>query len=59
LNKVFRLFIKWWSKAISSFDVQRSMFDVQKILHSAPIEYIYKNPAEYPALWAEMNAEQG
>jgi len=30
LNKVFYQFINRQSKAISSFDVQRSMFDVQK-----------------------------
>ena len=29
LNKVFCRFIKWRSEAISSFDVQRSMFDVK------------------------------
>ena len=30
LNKVFCQFINWRSKAISSFDVQRWMFDVRR-----------------------------
>jgi hypothetical protein len=38
LNKVFYQFINWRSEAVSSFDVQRSMFDVQKTLYSA-IQY--------------------
>ena len=35
LNKVFCQFINWRSEAISLFDVQRSMFDVQKTIYSA------------------------